>query len=168
MQGKVASTENSRKLDQLVKKVAKKINKEQSTTYFYEPGHVNNSTTIKLKEFIDHNLTSGQMPDGGFWFDKPWSEDDRKCKYVFEAKFQGNSGNAIQRWADGFAICLKLYPDVKYITFMSGTGCTSSGVLQKHKEKYECLYGDKVVFYLNQEGFTEDDIYEKMMKHLRE
>lgn len=172
--GNLAHTKESKKLDDLVKNTAKKINDEKLTSLIYEEGHENKTEKYMLREFIKLGLTRGMKPDGGLWFDKKWysedgqANDDRKCKFIFEAKHQGNKGNAIERWADNFDTCSQVYPEAKYITFMTGTGCTENGMLTKFAKDKKTLHKDKVEFHLKQEGFTEDEIYDIMMGYLKE
>jgi hypothetical protein len=177
MRGDLANTEDSKKLDKTVKKIAKKISQEKQTNLIYEEGHRQDSAKAqfksKLREFMKLGLSRGFLPDGGLWFKKPWYDEngipyeDRECMFVFEAKSQGNSGNAIERWADNFDICQKIYPNAKYITFMSGTGCTDNGVLTNFAKDKKTLHNGKVEFYLKLEGFNEDEIDQIMLSYLK-
>ena len=170
--GNLAQTEASKKIDDIVKRTARKIYSQKLTKLIYEEGHENNSTRFMLREFIKKGLTRGMKPDGGLWFNMDCysnngePNDDRKCVYIFEAKHQGNRGNAIERWADNFDTCQQVYPDAKYITFMSGLGCTENGTLTKFAYDKKKLHNDKVEFYLKKEGFTENEIMEIMLSYL--
>ena len=82
------------------------------------------SKAIEVKGFIrkhklKHELLAGNVgcsPDGGLWF------RDGYLEVAFEAKHQGPSGNAIERWFKNYWMINNIYPQAKFITFCTGEG----------------------------------------------
>lgn len=85
-------------------------------------------TDLNCKNKIPKNIIPGGIgacaPDGGAWFYK------NKLICAFEAKKQQNRGNAIERWYKNNFICRVINPNISYVTFASGEGAISNGVIQ--------------------------------------
>jgi hypothetical protein len=170
--GTEAGSEESKKLDGDVKNVAEAIVRVQGK-YFYERGHRVYDQSISSKQVINENaipeftkrgILVGCVPDGGMWFDGPRSQP-RTLKYVFEAKFQDVRGNAIERWNKNHFLCSNLFPDVKYITFMTGPGAATNEVLWRHGETMTSL-SPNCIFYYSPQGFTQEGIFNIMISNL--
>lgn len=163
--GTEAGSVESKQLDGDVKVVAEAIAQAQ-TVYSYESGHksldeakfsYNKIVEAALPEMRERNIRLGCVPDGGMWFDAPRSQP-RTLKVAFEAKHQQDAGNAIERWAKNFSMCHKIWPDCKYVTFMTGAGAQVGGVLHDFGETYSSLFGPNCIFYYGPDGFSQEDI----------
>lgn len=163
--GTEAGSVESKKLDGDVKVIAEAIAQAQSV-YYYESGHkcmdetkFTHKTVVEssLPEMKDRNIRLGCVPDGGMWFDADRSQP-RTLKVAFEAKHQQDGGNAIERWSKNFSLCHKLWPDCKYVTFMTGEGAQVGGVLHDFGETYSSVFGPNCIFYYAPEGFSQEDI----------
>jgi hypothetical protein len=153
--------------------VAEAIAKVQSK-YFFERGHrvydetKKNKKTVRenaIPEFTVRGVLVGCVPDGGMWFNADRSDTTRLLQFVFEAKYQGVAGNAIERWNNNHFFCSKIFPDVKYITFMTGKGAEHGEVLHKHGESVIGL-APNCVFYYSPEGFSQEGIFNIMISNL--
>lgn len=171
--GTEAGSEESKKLDNDVKMIAEAIAKVQSK-YFFERGHrvydatKKNKQTIRenaIPEFTKRGVLVGCVPDGGMWYSGDRSDATRLLQFVFEAKYQGVAGNAIERWNNNHFFCSKIFPDVKYITFMTGKGAEHGEVLQKHGSSVTAL-DPNCVFYYAPEGFSQEGIFNIMISNL--
>lgn len=166
--GDIASSPESKQLDSSTKKAMNKIAAHISCKYYFEKEHVNDkSNKRRLPEFVNLGVTLGCVPDGGFWFDNPRGEN-RKLSFVFESKHQNEDGNAIERWGKNYILCKMLNPKVKYVTFLSGSGCAKGKILDKFAETMKILDSESCVFYLSENGFTEEEITSIMMSYLSE
>jgi len=154
--GTTAASVESTKLDNQLKDIAKKLGTE---LVGYTAGH-------RKHDPLFENIGSGCMPDGGLWFDT-----EGKVKAAFEAKHQGNHGNAQERHAKNYLIAKKHRGEsFKYITFMTGEGAQESGVLDIYaKTMLHCendvshqsvnvTNPNGLSFYLKVEGFTNEEI----------
>lgn len=166
--GTEAGSTESKQLDGDVKNIAEAMAQCQSK-YFYESGHknLNNSFSKRkidegaLPEFRNKGITLGCMPDGGMWFDAPRSQP-RSLKAAFEAKHQGDGGNAIERWCKNYLLCDRLWPGVTYVTFMTGEGARPGGVLYEFGQSMTAVNGSGCVFYYAPEGFSQEGIFNIM------
>jgi len=166
--GDIASSPESKQLDSSTKKVMNKIASGLKSKYFFEKEHVNDKfNKRKLPEFEQLGVSLGCVPDGGFWFDNPRGKS-RKLNFVFESKHQNEDGNAIERWGKNYILCKMLNPQVKYITFLSGSGCADGKILHKFAETMKTLDSESCIFYLSENGFDEEQIESIMMKYLSE
>jgi hypothetical protein len=162
--GSTASSEKSVRLDKQCKNAAQRLAKEISG---YTKGH------WKKKKLFE-GVESGCMPDGGLWFDI-----EGKVKVAFEAKHQGNHGNAQERHAKNYIIA-KAHRGInfKYITVMTGAGAAPNGVLDKYAQTMlycenspgnrdtNIIHPDGLSFILKPEGFTDQEIEELLRKAL--
>lgn len=179
--GSEAGSEESKKLDSNVKRISEAIAqyiKDNNTVDapVREVGHVNRtaecvSDIIKkqaaLPELVEIGVTVGCVPDGGMWFDGDRYKLDRKLLSVYEAKHQGDAGNAIERWAKNHTLALAINPNVVYHTFMTGGGVSENGPLRKFGNSMTRVYGDdKVKFYYKVDGFTQEEIFDVMKQSL--
>jgi hypothetical protein len=171
--GTEAGSEESKKLDNDVKMIAEAIAQVQSK-YFFERGHrvydatKKNKQTIRenaIPEFTKKGVLVGCVPDGGMWFSGDRSDATRLLQFVFEAKYQGVAGNAIERWYNNHFLCSKIFPGVKYITFMTGKGAEHGEVLHKHGDSVVGLDPD-CIFYYAPEGFSQEGIFNIMISNL--
>lgn len=151
MYGKYANTAKSKRLD---KKLLQRICKEIDTP-------LNHTSKLSLH----HIAKLGCQPDGGFF------DNNGKMIAAFEAKTQGNKGNAIERWWKNYCIIKHFHPECKYITLAAGDGCIKDGPIyanfalalhleDKPNDSFNQLHNTGVSFYISQYGFFEEDIKE--------
>lgn len=166
--GTEASSMESKRLDGDVKVVAEALSQAQ-TTYFYETGHRNLGAAVSphkitegaLPEFRARGITLGCIPDGGMWFDHPRGQP-RSLRVAFEAKHQGDGGNAIERWCKNYLLCHRLWPDMTYVTFMTGEGARTGGVLHEFGKSMTAINGQNCVFYYAPDGYSQEGIFNVM------
>ena len=176
--GTEAGSIESKQLDGDVKAVAEALAQylkiKNHNRYFYEFGHQNytganfSKKTIfenALPELAERGVTVGCVPDGGMWFDGPRSQP-RTLEVVFEAKYQQDGGNAIERWSKNYLLCYRLSPEVKYVTFMTGPGATPNGVLHKFGVSMSAMNGPNCIFYYAPTGFSKQGIFNIMISTL--
>ena len=122
---------------------------------------------------LQRKLTQDQIPgnigacepDVGVWL------RDGVVVAVFEAKKQGNGGNAIERWFKNQFICRMLNKDVSYVTFCSGEGAKRGQILEKilnvaHLDGFNKFEPKKNSCYLSPRGFSSKKIEEVMREVL--
>lgn len=168
--GTEAGSVDSKRLDGDVKVVSEAMAQAQRT-YFYESGHrsldetknFSRKTIVEaaLPEMKSMGVSIGCMPDGGMWFSAD-RDSPRQLQFAFEAKYQQDGGNAIERWAKNYLLCYRLNPDVKYVTFMSGEGAAHGGVLHRFGESMTQVNGPNCMFYYEPEGFSQEAIFNIM------
>jgi len=167
--GTEAGSAESKKLDGDVKVIAEAIAQAQNQ-YYYESGHrvldetkFGRQTVIEaaIPEMRERKIITGCMPDGGMWFDGPRSQP-RTLKAAFEAKHQKKGGNAIERWGKNYLICNRLWPEAKYVTFMTGEGAKLGEVLHSFGETMTAINGPNCIFYYAPTGFSQEDIFSIM------
>jgi hypothetical protein len=160
--GGSATSEESSKLDNQLKTVAKKLQKEFSG---FSKGHT------KKRPLFD-GIYSGCVPDGGLWLDSA-----NKVRVALEAKVQGNHGNAQERHSKNLMICeaFKSNDGFRYVTFMAGAGAKKGGVLYTFaKTTLRCknpvgsrdvntIHKTGVSFLLSETGWTTEEI-ERLMR----
>jgi hypothetical protein len=171
--GTEAGSEESKKLDNDVKMIAEAIAYVQSK-YFFERGHkvydetrTNKKIIIEnaIPEFTVRGVLLGCVPDGGMWFSADRSDTTRLLQFVFEAKYQDVEGNAIERWNKNQYICSKIFPNVQYITFMTGPGAANKEVMHNHGSTMSSLDPNNI-FYYAPEGFNQEGIFNIMISNL--
>jgi len=166
--GTEAGSAESKRLDGDVKVVAEALARAQ-TTYFYEAGHRNLGGAVSrhkidegaLPEFRARGITLGCIPDGGMWFSGA-RDQPRSLRVAFEAKHQGDGGNAIERWCKNYLLCHRLWPDMTYVTFMTGEGARTGGVLHEFGKSMTAVNGPNCVFYYAPDGFSQEGIFNVM------
>jgi len=150
--GTTAFDEESKRLDKCLKECKDEISMDGYTVvtqFDYD---------MKIKYVGDDCF--GFAPDGGAWF-----KGDTLVA-VFEAKKQGEGGNAYERWWDNAMTAKFINPDVKYITFCSGAGAEEGKCLDKLRRKAKIMMGENFVCYNKVEGFTKQEVYDIMEKTL--
>lgn len=116
--GTMAWDEHSLALNSQVSRIAKKLKDDPQIK----------KAGITYKPKLPSNLVAGMAgcaPDGGIWF------KNGELIAAFEAKKQGNRGNAIERWWKNAALLRELNQSLSYVTFAVGEGATSSGPIGK-------------------------------------
>ena len=126
MHGDKAKTEESSKLDTIVKKHRDKLIYEMNVSTDYcssSTGEFLTSKQLALKKLPDElkhkykmDVKTGLQPDGGLWFKY------KDLVLVFEAKKQGEKGNAFERWYKNYILCSNINKNVMYVTFLYGEG----------------------------------------------
>lgn len=114
------------------------------------------------------NIHIGFEPDGGVWF------KNGKLEVVFEGKKQGKGGNAIERWQKNHWIATRINPNVKYITFGVREGFSKDAypyryaqtMLNHEGKDFNCLYKKGQSWFVNENGFSRDEIYNIMKQAL--
>lgn len=119
-----------------------------------------------LQKQIPGNV-GGCAPDGGVWF------YGDVLIAAFEGKKQQNAGNAIERWFKNNHICRAINPNASYVTFCSGAGACEQGVIRKilnvaHLNGFNQYHPGQNSAFLKPSGFTEQEIYDIMVKTLTE
>lgn len=110
--GTVASSHSSRRLDEMVRAVVQGIEvKHWRSQYNARELH----SIISPNLTIEHRM-AGFRPDGGIFTDI-----EGNPLLAIECKYQGDKGNAIERWYKNFAISQRLGIQ-RYITFCLGDG----------------------------------------------
>lgn len=110
--GTEAGSHSSKRLDQIVRDIIRDIEEKN-----WRPQY----TARELHTIISPNLDiahrmAGFRPDGGIFTDA-----DGNPLLAIECKYQGETGNAIERWYKNFAISQRLGVQ-RYITFCLGDG----------------------------------------------
>jgi hypothetical protein len=150
--GVCATDEFARELDDGCKSCAQEVFAVLTVKY-------GNELTFKKK--LDKNEIPGNVgacqPDGGLWYFKG------KLIAAFEAKKQGNGGNAIERWFKNNFICRMVAPKVSYVTFGIGPGACENGVIPKclavaHLNGFNELHPEANSLFLSENGFTRNQI----------
>ena len=154
--GTTAFDVDSKRLDGDVKKATKTLVNE-----FRDLNVITRMSNIMKIELVGDDCF-GFAPDGGAWF------KNGKMVAVFEAKKQGNRGNAYERWWDNAVTAKYINPNVLYVTFCTGKGAVPNGVLDKLARKAKRMLGDNFRFHLKVEPFTQEEIEEIMTKTLEE
>ena len=184
MHGDMAATEGSKKIDKDLKEISKDIFSELSGIY----------DELKIKSKLSKGeipgnellLESGQkgygacQPDGQCWFYK------NQLIATFEAKHQGPSGNAIERFFKNFCIVdfARRDPEVSkanaqhcsIVLFATGQGVLEGNPI--HSTLYflfNGVYGStneyspgKNTAYYSVDGFAVDEVKEKMKEVILE
>jgi|694.fasta_scaffold31071_3 hypothetical protein len=148
MNGNTATTVKSKKLDQDVRN----ISKEKFTTLLERRSKI--PTTSKLQ--------TGLAPDGGVFY------DGETPVIAFEAKHQGNSGNAIERGWNNVTVGILGHNLKRYVLFMTGEGAKRGNVLDKHAITLHEVFNGKVVCYLSADGFSKKQIRAIMQYELQQ
>lgn len=150
--GVCATDKHARELDDGCKSCAQEVFASLTVKY-------GNSLTFKKK--LDKSEIPGNVgacqPDGGLWY------FENKLIAAFEAKKQGNGGNAIERWFKNNFICRMIAPKVSYVTFGIGPGACENGVIPKclavaHLNGLNELHPEANSLFLSKNGFTGDQI----------
>ncbi len=102
----------------------------------------------------------GFAPDGGAWF------KNGVLVAVFEAKKQGEAGNAYERWWDNAVTSKYINPDVKYVTFCTGAGAAEGKCLDKLRRKATIMMGKNFTFHMNEDAFTKKEVMDIMKETL--
>lgn len=117
--------------------------------------------TKQMKEDLVGDDCFGFAPDGGAWF------KNGKLVAVFEAKKQGESGNAYERWYDNADTAKYINPDVVYVTFCTGAGAAPGKCLDKMRRKATITKGKNFKFYMKPEGFTKLEVKNIVLETLK-
>ena len=105
--GAVASTAESIYLDTLLKETSQEISKGNP--------HYTFSSKVRFDQEDRMGTINYILPDGGSFY------VGGKLLAVFEAKKQGDKGNAIERWYKNHNFCRDFVnKDISYVTFCSG------------------------------------------------
>jgi hypothetical protein len=116
---------------------------------------------ITFKKKLDKGEIPGGVgacqPDGGLWYFKG------QLIAAFEAKKQGEGGNAIERWFKNNFICRLISPSVSYVTFAAGPGAKERGVIEKtlsvaHLRGFNKFVPGENSLFLSEAGFTPNEI----------
>lgn len=169
--GNVATTLESKALDESVKKVSiaiaiaiSELGLNKKLNVYYEDGYrVSGKRETRLPELSNVSYL-GCVPDGGMWFDNTRG-NQRNLIAAFEAKKQGKGGNAIERWCKNYALVKHINPEVKYITFMSGGGAVKNEILDRFAETMKNLY-EHTMFIRKSEGFSHEEVFDVMVSTL--
>ena len=104
--GTVAFGKEAKRLDTCVSLGARKLS--ETNTDFAHRRNLNGTRYLPQG-------SAGVQPDGGLW------EREGKIVAAFEAKYQGDKGNAIERWyKNQYVMRMLVNTDTTYITFITG------------------------------------------------
>jgi hypothetical protein len=162
-EGTMAWDANSLALDKQISRIAKELSND--------PAVINAGYSFQKK--LRKDQIPGELgacaPDGGVWF------KNGKPIAAFEAKKQGDRGNAIERWYKNAFILNYLNPTINYVTFTCGEGATANTPIgrtlaitvyengEHHFNKYR---EGKPSVFLSVEGYTDDEVRTIMKKAL--
>jgi len=161
--------------------------KKGTVAYDEHSSRLNNQLTIAKNELEEKLSSLGYMlkrrlrreevpggleginPDGGIWCDSTG-----KVVAIFEAKKQGSSGNAHERWYKNQSVASYLYPDVKYVTFCCGSGVSKKSTMYKgfgfalarelkDPHSWNVLHDKGVSFFRKKSGYTTKQIKKIML-----
>jgi len=173
--GTSATSVKSAELDNNVKVISEAIEsylkRAGNDTLIYERGHSNagkRATAVernRLPELAHLGDTIGAVPDGGMWFVKQ-SDGSRRLLAAFEAKYQGRTGNAYERWNKNYMICEYINPALVYVTFMTGEGARDGNVLHSFGTTMSKIKPDTTIFYYAPDGLTQEEIFGYFKRHL--
>jgi len=152
--GTTAFDAESKRLDVYLKETYKSL-KEELTEFECVSQF---TKEMKLKYVGDDCF--GFAPDGGAWF------KNGELVAVFEAKKQGEQGNAYERWWDNAITAKHLNENVKYITFCTGDGAAEGKCLDKLARKAKIMLGENFITHLKVEPFTEQEVRDIMIETL--
>jgi hypothetical protein len=159
--GTVATDARARKLDEQCKHIKDEIFTRLQARY--------PQLTIQkklTKDQIPGNVGACE-PDGGAWF------YNGVLIAVFEGKKQQNRGNAIERWFKNNFVCRAINPDVSYVTFCTGEGAYSGGVIGKalniaHLEGFDQYNPGGNSAFMSTDCFTKEFLSAMMIKVITE
>lgn len=152
--GTTAFDAESKRLDAYLKETYKSL-KEELTDFECVSQF---TKEMKLKYVGDDCF--GFAPDGGAWF------KNGELVAVFEAKKQGEQGNAYERWWDNAITAKHLNENVRYITFCTGAGAAEGKCLDKLARKAKIMLGENFITHLKVEPFTEQEVRDIMIETL--
>lgn len=135
------------------------------------------SEELEDKGFVVHNIlhydemrrygmTLRIMPDGGLWY------KNGRLVAAFEVKTQGKGGNAIERWSHMKDTVRRLNPGARFVTFGSREGFIEGEKCHKFAQHHlgelnrvpNHLYNDGISWFINDQGFSRDEIRDIMYK----
>lgn len=164
--GTMAWDADSMKLDKQVSQAAKELSEDKDI--------------IELGLKYQRKLTKEQIPggsgaccpDGGVWF------LDGVLIAAFEAKKQGDAGNAIERWYKNLFLLNKINKSISYVTFATGAGAVPKGPIgvtlsaallnEENIPEFDTLRLCDVSVFMEKDGFTQSEITSMMKRALIE
>jgi hypothetical protein len=162
--GTTAWDGSSLNLDQQVRRIAKKL---QNHAKIITLG-ITSSKKLR-KDQIPGGIGSC-APDGYVWFDK-----EGKAIAAFEAKKQGASGNAIERWFKNEHVLRTLNKDINYVTFTMGEGATEKtsigqilaiAVYENGEHHFNKYRKNNNSIFMSVNGYNDEDIESIMLEAL--
>tara|TARA_B110000902_G_C14225563_1_gene556875 strand:- start:1038 stop:1595 length:558 start_codon:yes stop_codon:yes gene_type:complete len=158
--GDLATTEESKKLDKMLKEARAQLKQEFSGVFVVKAKLYENAW---IKYFGLKPAGVGCEPDGGLWY-----LNDQLVS-VFEGKHQGPKGNADERWWKNASIIndiFKFYRKSKgvYHTFASGAACDKKW--KGNEQLSSVIFPIDVRWSLSKEGFTYEELLEGMRNTL--
>lgn len=165
--GSTAYDSSSRRLNASLTRIKKELAKELSPMGYT----MRTSLGATDCEFLLRRLS----PDGGIWFDS-----GGRAIAAFEAKKQDHKGNAHERWFKNHAFLNRIHPNIRYVTFLSGSGCRTERTSEDngdnamgrdfmtfqrmHGRDFGTIYPYGVSFLASMDGFTDFEIAEAMRR----
>ncbi len=160
MFGKVATSASSKALDRMVRDISIELK--------HDFNGISYQRKLTKNDFANHfgyvPSTKGCEPDGGIWF------RDGLPVLVVEAKYQGERGNAEERWYKNAQWISHINSKCIYYTLASGTGCRKtfvdvemmSYITYNKRNLLDCRWS------LQENGFTYEEVKEIFMSSLNE
>jgi len=157
--GTTPISEESDKMDKQVRRCSKDILAELQLKY---------DDLIRLHKLPKACLFEGIgacQPDGGAWFYLD------HLLAAFEGKFQGPTGNAIERWFKNFFHIVENNPRCPLVTWAAGPGVRPEGPIYKTlyrpvRGEYNVLRDDGPSVFLREEGFSDEEIKKTMIEFI--
>ena len=148
--GKVATTVQSKNLDNMVKSVRDEMKHDFAGISMQKKLHKNDFANY----FNYVPSDKGCEPDGGIWF------FNRLPVVVIEAKHENMKGNAHERWWENPKMISYMNPKCIYHTLATGTGCRKKWVDMQYMT-YEIFNKRNLLdtrWTLKENGFTIEDV----------
>jgi hypothetical protein len=159
--GMVALDESSKSLDLHLKQLREEIYQELKYKGF------SYKKNICKDELRKYGIEIGFYPDGGIWY-----KDDIPVA-IFEAKKQGNQGNAIERWCKNNSIAKFLFGDIRYVTFGIREGFDGSSYAARFAKSFlkmenkdktvNIIYNTGQSWLISKTGFSKEEIKKNMI-----
>ena len=160
MFGKVATSESSKALDKMVRYISRELKNDYNGISYQRK--LTKNDFAKFFGYVPN--TKGCEQDGGIWF------RDGLPVLVIEAKYQGNRGNAEERWNKNAQWISHINPKCIYYTLASGTGCRKTFV-DSQMMSYITLNNRNLLdsrWSLQENGFTYKEVREIFVSSLDE
>jgi len=159
--GKTASSPASDKIDKQVRRVSKEVFAKLRPKYPLLERH------YKLPKKYLFKGIGACAPDGGVW------TCNGKVLAAFEAKYQGDKGNAIERWFKNHHHIVETNPRCPLVTFAIGPGTLPgkpifNALYRPVRGQYNTIRHGGPSVFLNETGFTDHFIEGVMIRFIED
>ena len=159
--GDLATTEESKNLDSKMKQAYKQL-KEEFSGVFDVHSKISKNKWIEYFGIKPEEI--GCEPDGGLWY------LNGTLVAVFEGKYQGQRGNADERWYKNAAIFEKIFKwyNIKGIYYTLSSGYACRGKWRGNEILSNKIFDMDCRWVLKEDNFTYDEILDYMRNTLNE